>query len=91
MTSSRRFAAYVLSFSVGFGVPLMALAAAHDGTDFAEFEYHTSSRQVAQATTATPDEMQELRARLWALTEAGSAQCNLDGVMVPCASIGDAN
>lgn len=88
MKYARQFAAYILSFSAGFGVPLVALAAAQDGIIPDNFPHHSSSRLVAHSTDATQAELEALRAHLWALTEHGGTEhCNVDGISAPCADI----
>ena len=87
MSIPARFVACALCFGAGYGVPLVALAAAQDGFKTDSLGFHTSSRMAAVQTDLTQDEMEALRLRLWALTEpGGTIHCDVNGITAPCAS-----
>ncbi len=88
MTKKKRIVAYIASFTAGYGVPLMALAAVQDGLATDPQQFHTSSRAAAYQMDATQEELEALRVRLWALTEhGGTTNCNIDGITAPCADV----
>lgn len=88
MTVTKRLAAYLTCFTVGYGVPLVALATVQEGVSVDAMVMHSSSRVAARQIDASHDEMDALRARLWALTEYGdTGACNIDGIAAPCADV----
>ena len=88
MTTAKRLAAYIVSLSAGYCVPLVALAAVEDGFKTDTLAFHTSSRAPAFQTDASQDDLEALRVRLWALTEHGGTEhCNVEGVTAPCADV----
>ena len=88
MSVTKRLAAYATCLTVGYGVPIVALAAVGNGASVDGTVYHSSSRLAARDTVATQDEFEVLRARLWALTEHGETDtCTVDGIATPCAGV----
>jgi len=88
MTTPRRLAAYIMSFLAGYGIPLVAIAAVQDGTDADKTAFHSSSRVLAYQVDVSQDELEALRAKLWALTEHGGTEdCTAEVLASSCGDV----